>query len=104
MNAILKNSYLVAIIFFTIFYLFCYIFKFCYTFEYENQKIVSKFNFKRLIAYTLIIWLLWNFVLFPQDNAWETNDKQQYKTDLKNLMKNSTNNIQLQKINFEIWK
>lgn len=104
MNVIFKNSYVVSVLFFTVFCLFCYIFKFCYSFKYENRKIVQNLNFKYPIAFTLIIWLIWNFLLFPNSDAWISDNNEQYKTNLKKFMKNNTNNIQLQKINLEIWK
>lgn len=62
---IYQNSYIVAIITFILLSVFCYFFEIGYSINYEDDKVVKKFSWKYPLAITLIIWVVWHFILFP---------------------------------------
>jgi len=62
-----KNSYFVAICSLVILLIFFYVFKIGYTYTKTPEgKVVGTYNWAYPVAIALIIWVIWNFALYPQ--------------------------------------
>lgn len=64
-NPIYKNSYIVAFFSFVILFIIYYVFKIGANIEIVDGQVVKKVNWKVPLAISLIIWLIWYFVLYP---------------------------------------
>lgn len=62
---ILRNSYIVAFIVFLVTLAVCYLFDFRQSRQIKDGKIVRKLDWRIPLAFTLIFWLIWHFMLFP---------------------------------------
>lgn len=62
-----KNSYFVAICSLVILLILFYVFKIGYTYtKTPDGKVVGTYNWAYPVAISLVIWVIWNFWLFPQ--------------------------------------
>lgn len=99
-NSVYQNSYVVAIIIFIILYIVFYLFQISCTTDIVDGKLVKKFNWKYPVAISLMIWLLWHFLLFPPiKNVSKSNSID--ISELKNIGK--YNKIMDQKIIMANW-
>lgn len=65
-NHIYQNSYVVAIIVFILLCVVFYLFEIGYSTRLtENGEIEKTFSWSYPLAITLIVWVIWHFVLFP---------------------------------------
>lgn len=71
-----------------------YLFKIGSTAEIKDGKIVQKFNWKYPLAISLLLWLIWHFILYPP-----------YGLQKKSGFEDSTKNKDLgtQKIDITNW-
>lgn len=64
-TSIFQNSYIVAIFVFIILCLVFYFLEIGFSTTIENGEVVKKFSWKYPLAISLIVWLVWYFVLYP---------------------------------------
>ena len=104
-TSIYQNSYIVLIITFVMFCLIFYVFRIGYSTEIKNEKIVRKFSWKYPLAISLIVWLLWHFVLYPSDKNTITHNKVEYSRNIEIAESSTpkTSKISTQKINMINW-
>lgn len=86
---IYENSYVIFIITFIILIIIFYIFKIGYSITIVDNKIEQKFNWKYPLAISLIVWVVWQFFLYPPKN-----DK---------IIEYEPKHISTQKINLDNW-
>ena len=62
---IFENSYFVALITFILLTVFFYIFDIGFTTQVINEKPEKVFTYRYQIAIALVVWLIWQFFLYP---------------------------------------
>ena len=62
---IFKNSYIVSIMMFIIFYVVFYFAGIGFAKVNVNGKIIQKYSWKYPLACALVIWLIWHYYLYP---------------------------------------
>lgn len=81
-----QNSIIIFIISLILLSLIFYIFKIGYTIKIVDGKIIKSFSIIYPLAISLIVWVIWHFVLYPPNSS----DHDDYHVP--------------QKINMELWK
>ena len=71
--SIFKNSYVMCITSFFVLYVLFYLFGIGYVTDTVNGKQVRRMSFKYPLAFSLIIWLIWHFYLFPPKEVLKPN-------------------------------
>lgn len=89
---IFKNSYVILLLSFIILSIIFYFFRIGYIYTIQDGVVVKKFSWRYPLAISLIIWVLWSFVIFPQNKKEKTT---------KNYANNSP---ETQKINMMDWR
>lgn len=106
-TGIYENSYVVAFVTFVLLIIIFYIFKIGYSTKIENGKIIKKFNWKYPLAISLIVWIMWHFLLFPA-NRKKTKTRSHFihensTTPSPDKIMEKTNILLEQRINMANW-
>lgn len=64
-TSIYQNSYVVFIISLIVLLIIFYVFKIGYSTVVVNGKVEKRFNWKYPLAISLVIWVIWYFLLYP---------------------------------------
>lgn len=85
-SKIYQNSYIVAIITFILLCIIFFLFEIGYSAKInEKGEIEKKFSWKYPLAISLLVWLIWYYVIFPRPNNSITQPNEKIQND-KNYM------------------
>jgi hypothetical protein len=61
-----ENPYVISILTLIVVGAICYVYQYGYSVRIVDGRIERKFQWNYPIAFALIVWLIWNFVLYPK--------------------------------------
>lgn len=67
-SKIFRNSYVVFIISFVLFYTLFYLLGIGLITEYENDKPVVKMGWRYPLALSIFVWIIWHFYVYPSED------------------------------------
>jgi len=109
-TSIYQNSYIILLITFVMLSVICYLLQIGYTTEIKDGKIIKKFSWKYPLAISLIVWIIWHFLLFPSKEETVTDQpSNMINYNMQNTSSSSkelfakTNRLVSQKINMANW-
>jgi hypothetical protein len=114
-SKIFKNSYVIFFITFIMLCVIFYVFEWGYTVQVDNQnRVIKKFSWKYPLAFSLLIWIVWHFYVYPpaeelenspinpiQEGGSLNTNKQSLIIPEKMLPRH--NQVNIQKINMMNW-
>lgn len=102
-TSIYQNSYVVFIISLIVLLVIFYVFKIGYSTVVVNGKVEKRFNWKYPLAISLVIWVIWYFLLYPPSDVNINGSKQVGGTETSTIGDIIGSGVRQQKINMDNW-
>jgi hypothetical protein len=94
---IYQNSYVVAFIVFVVLAIIFRLFEIGYNTSIKNGKVMKTFSWKYPLAIALMVWLFWNYYLYPESDVTKASPRSMTDDGLTN------EKLSTQKINISNW-